>query len=183
MTARTRTVLLVTALILGALLNSFTPPRCNHFCGSVSVWVAALPPRFGWPSLATLAPLSPLLAGLCAHTLCNRLWYGVCGFAVVASGKPLHGGLRPASAGLFHAGPPRSAQPTARLGVGVVGLPDQRLRPFSLTRSRVGVRLASPVMDPPTQPRWPGGAFVWRPLPLRWLPADARRMAIAVGGR
>ena len=30
--------------------------------------------------------------------------------------------LSPASAGLFHAGPPRSAQPTERLGVGVVGL-------------------------------------------------------------
>jgi hypothetical protein len=30
--------------------------------------------------------------------------------------------LSPAAAGLFRAGPPRSAQPTARLGVGVVGL-------------------------------------------------------------
>jgi hypothetical protein len=30
--------------------------------------------------------------------------------------------LAPLRRGFFHAGPPRSAQPTARLGVGVVGL-------------------------------------------------------------
>ena len=44
------------------------------------------------------------------------------GLPLSQAASPLYGNLSPASAGLFHAGPPRSAQPTARLGVGVVGL-------------------------------------------------------------
>jgi hypothetical protein len=94
--------------------------------------------------------------------LCNRLWYGVGGFAVTRIGKPSMRPdlappqrgffvrvpcavqptvvlsrwvcrcrkrqapsmetLAPLRRGFFCAGPPRSAQPTARLGVGVVGL-------------------------------------------------------------
>ena len=66
MTARTRTVLLLTAMILGALLFSCHP-----------------------------------------RALCNRLWYCLCGFAVVALGKPPLMNLSPASAGLFlRASPP-----------------------------------------------------------------------------
>ena len=101
MTARTRTVLLLTALILGALLFYVTPPRCNRFCSSVSVWVAASQVRR--PTWRDLAPL-PCGAFSAAHALCNRLWYGVVGLPLSQAASPFYGTC-PASAGLFHAGP------------------------------------------------------------------------------
>ena len=59
MTARTRTVLLLTALILGALLFSCHPRAlCNRFFGSVSVWVAEFP-----LSAALMVDLAPLRRG------------------------------------------------------------------------------------------------------------------------
>ena len=67
--------------------------------------------------------------------------------------------LSPAAAGLFRAGPPRSAQPTEWLGVGVVGL-------------RVLEKSASPFgnKDDPPSPVSPGGAFVWGTLPPSLAP-------------
>ena len=40
------------------------------------------------------------------------------------------------------------------------------------------VASASPSARCAPLPRPPGGAFVWAPLPLRWLPAGARRMPL-----
>jgi hypothetical protein len=58
------------------------------------------------------------VVGRCA-TDCGMVSVGL---PLSQAASPLYGNLSPASAGLFHAGPPRSAQPTALLGVGVVGL-------------------------------------------------------------
>ena len=58
------------------------------------------------------------MVGRCA-TDCGMVSVGL---PLSQAASPLYGNLSPASAGLFHAGPPLSAQPTVRLGVGVVGL-------------------------------------------------------------
>ena len=89
-----------------------------------------------------LAPLAPLRCGA----------FSVSCAVASHSASPLYGNLSPASAGLFHAGPPRSAQPTARLGVGVVGL--LTFLPPGETANPVGKQDCDPNLAP-----LPGGAF------------------------
>ena len=72
--------------------------------------------------------------------------------------------LAPPHGGAFSCGrPPRGVQPMMRLGVGEVGLP---LMLSSGTGSRPYLRDPANLAPPLT-----GGAFVWLPCPLRWLPA------------
>jgi hypothetical protein len=72
-------------------------------------------------ALIDLAPLPGGAFSAISLALCNHLSYCIGGFAGRRnSASPPR--LSPAAAGLFPAGPPRSAQPTARLGVEVVGL-------------------------------------------------------------
>ena len=136
MTTRTRIVLLLTALILGALLFSFQPRAlCNRFCGMVFggfvVFAAASPHR----QLARFG--GAFSCGSSAQRATNNAagrWGGGLAYILGEIGKPGYG---------KHHDPP-SPVPLA-------------------------------------------GLLFGGPCPLRWLPADARRMpgadsAEAVGG-
>jgi hypothetical protein len=76
---------------------------CNRFCGIVSVW-AEVSSCFLAAHMTDLAPLRRGYFCEFSRALCNRLWYGVGGFAVIAAASPLYGTLAPLLGGAFSCG-------------------------------------------------------------------------------